>query len=389
MLASFSNRFFPPPRERGRTLQSVAGLARGGLALAMALVLGCGDTTEIGADAGTSPPPDGGEGATDAAPGSDGSPPEADPTWSMIIPDGAAPTPRGSHAMAYDESRQRLVVFGGHFLPNAAAGDTWEWDGTSWEKLAPAVSPSPRQLHAMAYDAAREEVVLFGGLGDDFEGDTWVWDGNEWTDRTPEAGGPGPLLNHRMVYDAARSEVVLFGGLTIDFEAGGTERLDETWVWDGSSWTEKVGLPTSPPARSGFGMSYDEARERVVLFGGFRGGDSVAENYLYDTWEWDGSRWSRVSIEGDVPAAPSRVELAYDSALEVTILFGGQFTDQDEDGEYVVEVYDETWAFDGSSWEKLSPAQAPPANAGHELANDSDGHILLYGGRTGTVWTWK
>ena len=42
-----------------------------------------------------------------------------------------------------------------------------------------------------------------------------------------------------------------------------------------------------PPAVYSAGMAYDSGRSRLVVFGGFRG------TYVGDTWEWDGSAWTR------------------------------------------------------------------------------------------------
>ena len=76
--------------------------------------------------------------------------------------------------MAYDEARQRTVLFGG-----LVGGDeTWEWDGTNWTQLKPTVSPSSRMHHAMVYDSKRGRTVLFGGTAGGDE--TWEWDGKNW-----------------------------------------------------------------------------------------------------------------------------------------------------------------------------------------------------------------
>jgi len=82
-----------------------------------------------------------------------------------------------------------------------------------------------------------------------------------------------------MAYDAARRQVVLFGGVNPNSGV----LLNDTWVWDGSNWTQKS-PQTSPPAREGHAMAYDIARGRVVLFGGL----DAKMNTLNDTWLWDG-----------------------------------------------------------------------------------------------------
>src|SRR5262245_54635307 len=64
--------------------------------------------------------------------------------------------------------------------PGAAYG------ALNWEQKAPPTSPSARDRLAMTWDGARGQVVLFGG--DDGSGslaDTWVWDGSTWTQKSP------------------------------------------------------------------------------------------------------------------------------------------------------------------------------------------------------------
>ena len=79
-----------------------------------------------------------------------------------------------------------------------AAGETRQWT-----QVAKHARPSRRALQAMAYDEARRVVVIYGGnMLDSFSGDTtfqedtWEWDGatDTWTDRTPSDGGPGPRI---------------------------------------------------------------------------------------------------------------------------------------------------------------------------------------------------
>lgn len=90
--------------------------------------------------------------------------------------------------------------------------------------------PPARSQASMAYDAAQRNTVLFGGqYGGGYLDDTWTWDGNSWSLQSPRLRPPA-RQDATMVYDAARQQVVLFGG------AGTGRRLDDTWVWDGSNW---------------------------------------------------------------------------------------------------------------------------------------------------------
>jgi pimeloyl-ACP methyl ester carboxylesterase len=97
----------------------------------------------------------------------------------------------------------------------------------------------------MAYDAARGQVVLFGGLdiNNVLLNDTWVWDGTDWTQKSP-ANSPTPRAQHEMAYDALRGQVVLFGG----WDGSGTP--NDTWVWESGSAspTGTISATTNLPA---------------------------------------------------------------------------------------------------------------------------------------------
>ena len=86
--------------------------------------------------------------------------------------------------------------FNGRYL-----GDTWEWDGTSWRRVANS-GPEARTNHAMAYDGARGVTVLHGG--NTRRGETWEWDGNSWALRAT-----GGVQFGTMDYDSARAVTVL------------------------------------------------------------------------------------------------------------------------------------------------------------------------------------
>src|SRR5262249_39673365 len=88
--------------------------------------------------------------------------------------------------------------------------DTWEWDGTQWTQRTPASSPSARSDHAMAFDESRGRVVLFGG-GFGILNDTWEWDGSTWLQRSPPAAPP-PRARQALAYDSTRAQALLFGG---------------------------------------------------------------------------------------------------------------------------------------------------------------------------------
>lgn len=194
--------------------------------------------------------------------------------------------PVAEPGFAFDERRGRFVAFGGSSGPGQASGDTWEYDGTAWQRGP--TGPAPRHSAAMAYDEKRGRIVLFGGAGAGPRGqappqlsDTWEYDGSAWIERTEP--GPPARIAPGMAYDSRRGHMILFGGI------GASGFLGDTWSWDGSRWSKLA--ETGPEPRTMGFLAYDKARDRVVLFGGRKGWPDD----LADTWEWDGSSWRRIS----------------------------------------------------------------------------------------------
>src|SRR5437660_9983239 len=87
------------------------------------------------------------------------------------------PSYRTFAAMAYDSAHAQMVLFGGWGLyGETVLGDTWTWSGGQWTQRTPATAPSPRYGAAMAYDEPRQRIVLFGGFdGTKHFADTWAW----------------------------------------------------------------------------------------------------------------------------------------------------------------------------------------------------------------------
>ncbi len=157
------------------------------------------------------------------------------------------------YEMVYDAAAQRVLL-----ITTARAFTTWEWDGNVWSQRTPAAEPAIG-VYALAFDRSRQRVLLFGTPNQGGT-ETWEWDGQNWLQMTP-AVTPPDRSGHRMVYHAARGRVVLFGGR----RSG--RPLGDTWEWDGANWS-MISPEQSPPARAWFGFAYDDRREQAVLFGG-------------------------------------------------------------------------------------------------------------------------
>jgi hypothetical protein len=259
-------------------------------------------------------------------------------------------------ALAHDRARNRTIVFGGYDEQWIVQSDTWEWNGSRWIRVSRRES-GPERGSPMAHDLARRRIVCLDEKG------TWEWDGQRWERReeTPQAGRI-PAPGGHMAYDEARRRVVYFGGHD---RALGVYPQD-TWEWDGDRWSHL--LVTGPSGRSGHAMAYDAARRRIVLFGGW--GNAP---YDEDVWEWDGSSWSR-RITSNAPGLLAGAAMAFDPIRARVVLFGGV--------DLNLTPSSITWEWDGQRWSRAAPSGSiPPARWGHALAFDpGSGSIVLDGG---------
>lgn len=200
--------------------------------------------------------------------------------WKLQSPV-TSPTARSSHAMAWDPARRRVLLFGGQDGVGEL-GDTWEWnpDTRNWTQLSPATSPPARAGAKMVYDHVRQRMVLFGGFdGTNSAGDTWEYDGTTWAQVATT--GPAARQQHGMVFDDARGVAVLFGG----FEQ--TTVFGDTWEWNGTAWTQVAA--TGPAARDSMAMVYDGS---IRMFGGRAvGGADLGDTWLYRP----GTGWVQLS----------------------------------------------------------------------------------------------
>ncbi|WP_437937261.1 hypothetical protein [Sorangium sp. So ce341] len=301
----------------------------------------------------------------------------------------------------YHAGMERVLLVSGR--PNRGV---FGWDGRGWDHVADA--SSSLFMQGAAYDEARDRVVVFGGLAADHVGadrsrSTWLFSGGAWQEQTlsgPEAGGGATL-----VYDAARDRIVLTGGAG---HTNGAPR-DDTWLFDGEAWTNADAAES--PASQYAGAAYDRARELVVLV---RPVDGPAS----ETWEWNGAAWRRIAATTPLPYAYS-YSLAYDetSRRVVGLVEGGLWAwdgtawsrmdasdGQESERAHAVIAHDaargrvvarnassSTWEYDGATWHKL-PSTRPRARNGAAHAYDPARERVIYFGSVtdpeDATWEW-
>ncbi len=281
--------------------------------------------------------------------------------------------------LAYDTRRGVIVLHGGGsglygaedadggVAKYQSVGETWEWDGAAWV-LRVADGPK-RQRHAIAYDQRRGAAVIFGGVDSpaSFAGsqrfdETWEWDGHSWTQVTPQQG----IDSRRGVvaYDRGRGVIVLHGH---------PHDSAPTWEWsDERGWTYRA---SNGPRWTGMVLAFDERRGQTLLAGAWGNGNSD-----YGTWAWDGGSWMKV---GPIPRDSFGHAVAYDAARGVTVLFGGGWPELDP----------RTWAWDGASWSVIAETGPSPREFPLMTYDRLRKVVVLLGGGTGTegftdTWEW-
>lgn len=236
-----------------------------------------------------------------------------------------------------------------------------------WRKIETTRAPSPRVSAVLAYDTARSRAILFGGTsawtqqsGWNNLGDTWEWDGNDWTELSP-SNAPPARRDAGLAYDAARGVMVLFGGVR---QVDGTrqEFLNDTWEWNGQDWVERS-PELSPPGRGSVNTYYDPLRQKVVIYGGYVVDENGNNTFPDDTWEWDGENWNPVFLERSRSSSASAI--MFEPLQQVPMLMGGEGL----------------WLLKDNRWFQPSYPQSPIGRWGSSLAFDAARQqVVLFGG---------
>ena len=247
----------------------------------------------------------------------------------------------------------------------------------TWTQLAQAPFPQPtttssRNGGGAAFSIINGGVILYGGLQTGVtapQSDTWLFDGTTWTQLQP-ATTPPVRWGHQMVYDSVRYKVITFGGRSPTT----TATANDTWEWDGSNWAQVI-TPTAPSARAFYGMAFDDRRGKAVLYGIQSGIVPAGQQ----TWEYNGTTWT-MATPATVPPGLESPAMAYDKGRGVTVMFGGyNATSPGTD-------YRTTYEWDGVNWTLRTTAAAPLTGYRAALVyDDLHGRILLYGGLSGGV----
>jgi hypothetical protein len=284
----------------------------------------------------------------------------ATPTWIKLLPSGSPPFTNGLVSVVYDQGSNRLTVYGGCFA-----------------NCSPALS---------------NVFVLTNANG---LGGPPVWSQSTVTNPQARAG----LTS---VYDSANNLVIAFGG---HLAFPGTVRNDTRLLSNAngapspSVWTSLGTSGGPPPIRSDHSAFYDQANNRMTIFGGdnaIRCCPWVQEDYN-DAWVLSNANgqggtptWSPLSPLGTPPQARGYQSAVYDADNNRMLVFGGSHWDQTAQ---LGVVLGDLWQLSNANgiggtptWTQLPQLGTPPGpRSSHTAAFDAvNQRMILLGGRDST-----
>lgn len=170
--------------------------------------------------------------------------------------------------------------------------------------------------------------------------------------------------------------LVMFGG-------GAPFINNETWIYDGVNWAQQSPA-TAPSARAGMELVYDSARAVAVLYGGLASPISIPPP-TNETWEWDGTTWTQVSPP--TSAGPRyKYGACFDSGRSRLVMYGGSST------QLISIPNSQTWEYEGTTWSLISTTGNPgPRDRPSMCFHPGLGQSVLFGGYNGfslTDETW-
>ncbi len=298
---------------------------------------------------------------------------------------------------AYDPATKRLIVFGGRDHTGANLNDVWVLTNANglggtgeWINLIPngaAGSPPARSGHAMVYDATNNRLIVFGGCGGycvPALNDVWVLSNANglggtpvWTQLLP-ASAPPARTNMVAAYDPSHNWLIVVGGQ--DGSADPCSTISDVWVLSNANglggtpaWSSSA-PGNAPPGRNGAASAYDPVTGVLTSFGGMNLVSGVCQptNVVW-TLSTNPSpllgSWQVAFPEGTLPSSRSFSSAVYDSQGGRMLVFGGQKAN----GGYLNDV----WSLSNATglghptWSAISPNDSlPPARDGQAAGFD-------------------
>ena len=244
--------------------------------------------------------------------------------------------------------------------PSVAA---WVWNGTSWTELtAGSVPPEPGVavdgIGALAADPTSGHLVE-------------VWAGVEYAcagAASPTAPVPCPLVEGSSGASSSSGSVApvpvpvapapLPSAIPVPMPTSVPAPVhvtcctDSVTTWTGAAWSTPKTVSDGPQVEPS-GISGDPAQHELV---------AVTPQ---GTWTWNGATW-KAEHPATSPAPAGGSSLVYDGVSGKLLLFGGELTTINRSSGLgippaALQVSDELWAWDGTTWSQLTGSKTSPA----------------------------
>lgn len=183
-----------------------------------------------------------------------------------------------------------------------------------------------------------------------------------WVERT-QLTRPSARVGHGMCWDPVRGYVLVAGGMAaLSFSPANTPPANETWSWDGVTWTSRGPTPFVSAT-----LVVHEQANRVLALGNAQGSGAIG------CYEWNGAAWQSMTFPGPYQVTPlvalgtmfyghyGAPPAAYDPLRQEIIAFVSP-TD--------------VAVFDGTSW-SARPASAPVNNIASAAFDPAAGRIVV------------
>jgi hypothetical protein len=167
------------------------------------------------------------------------------PTWTELSPSGGPPSGQSSASAVYDLTNNRMVVFGGGENGSSVVSNAvWVLTNANGQEAGTPVwtnliaegasgSPQARGNHTAVYDQSSNRMTMFGGIDSTHSlyNDVWLLTNANglggtptWMQLTPAGGPPAARAGQGAVFNPASDRMTVFGGGT------STANLNDTWV---------------------------------------------------------------------------------------------------------------------------------------------------------------
>jgi len=247
------------------------------------------------------------------------------PAWTNLDPSGFPPVGRADHSTLYDPRRSRMIVFGGDAGEGRCLNDVWALSllgRECWRPINASGTPPPaRSRHAALYDSERDRMLVIGGQdGTSYLDDVWelpLAGTPVWRELGPSGAPPPAWSGQTEIYDPLRDRVVVFVPGYGDEVPAGVWQLTLSGV---PEWSELAPTGAPPPSSVAYESVYDPVRDRMIVIGGDdRGGGGSAWALTLGPVP----EWTELNPDGFVILRDQATAI-YDPLRDRIVSFGGQ-----------------------------------------------------------------